>query len=152
MAVSWRTSPHESGQLQVYVVPFPTTRATKWAVSTRGGFGLKWSPNGRELLYVDDNNHVISVAVDTGPVFAIRQSTILFRLSYSQKGCWGRELEFSPDGKRFIRVRNGGRPLVDKMIFCPRRRLVHSDYVVGTGILVRTRRTSLLVPTLVFME
>lgn len=97
-------------------MPFPNTKAAKWSVSTRGGFGPKWFPNGRELFYVDDDDNVISVAVDTGPVFAMRQSTMLFRLSYAQKGWWSREIDVSPDGKRFIGVWNGGRPSADKMI------------------------------------
>ena len=44
---------NESGQYEVFVVPFPNTGATKWAVSSHGGTEARWSHSGRELFYRD---------------------------------------------------------------------------------------------------
>jgi serine/threonine-protein kinase len=41
-----------SGQMQVYVRPFPDTNGGQWQVSTEGGTRPLWSRNGSELFYV----------------------------------------------------------------------------------------------------
>ena len=41
----------ESGQLEVYVRPFPRFDAGRWQVSTGGGKQPVWAHNGRELFY-----------------------------------------------------------------------------------------------------
>jgi Tol biopolymer transport system component len=43
----------ESGTFQVYVRPYPDVNSGRWQVSGDGGILPKWSPNGRELFYVD---------------------------------------------------------------------------------------------------
>jgi len=60
---------NESGGLEVYVQPFPLTGA-KWQVSTGGGFGPRWSPDGRELRYFGSSGQPIAVSVETGTSFS----------------------------------------------------------------------------------
>ena len=52
----------ESGQYQVYVVPFGG-RQGKWQVSPNTGGLLLWSRDGKELSYIDLRYSVISVPV-----------------------------------------------------------------------------------------
>lgn len=40
----------ESGQVEVYVRPFPGSGG-RWQISTAGGYFPEWSPNGGELFY-----------------------------------------------------------------------------------------------------
>ena len=55
----------ESGSDHVYVQPFPPTGA-KWQLSSvTGGFSPRWSPDGKEIFFLDGNWHVTSVAVQT---------------------------------------------------------------------------------------
>src|SRR5262249_38906900 len=41
----------ESGQVQIYVRPFPAVDTGRWQVSTGGGTRASWARNGRELFY-----------------------------------------------------------------------------------------------------
>jgi Tol biopolymer transport system component len=52
----------ESGQYQVYVVPFGG-RQGKWQVSPNVGGLPLWSQDGKELYYIDSTYSVISVPV-----------------------------------------------------------------------------------------
>jgi len=69
----------ESGQLQVYVVPFPGPGG-KWQVSSAGGWFPRWRADGRELFYLTSDGSVMSVAVDgTGSAFRAGTPRLLFR-------------------------------------------------------------------------
>ena len=56
---------NESGRYEIYVRQAPGRDGKpapgKWQVSTGGGMYPEWSPNGRELFYLDFNNHRIMV-------------------------------------------------------------------------------------------
>jgi len=65
---------NESGRPEVYVRPFPppaSGQGGKWQISNSGGGQPTWSPNGRDLLYVNrvaDQMMVVSYTV-RGDVF-----------------------------------------------------------------------------------
>ncbi|MGI8618387.1 MAG: hypothetical protein ACR2L6_04765, partial [Gemmatimonadaceae bacterium] len=94
----------ESGQLEIYVVPFPNTRDAKWPVSVNGGYEPLWSRNGRELFYRDDIN-MISVAVKTSPSFELGAATTLFPAGQFNFNSGHRAYDVSPDGLRFLMTR-----------------------------------------------
>ena len=52
---------NESGSPQVYVRPYPGGAAGggKWQISTAPGEFPIWSPNGRELFYVNLDGHIM---------------------------------------------------------------------------------------------
>jgi serine/threonine-protein kinase len=58
---------NESGRMEVYVRPFPEVDKGKWQISTSSGNSPLWSPDGRELFYLSDDNSVMAVAVETKP-------------------------------------------------------------------------------------
>ena len=106
---------NETGRFEVYVVPFPNTRAAKWAISTRGGLEPRWAHSGRELFYRDGGGNMVSVQVETNPTFSVGPSTRLFSAT-------GFSFDFdesytvSPDDRRFLMIRpvtSGG---FDKLI------------------------------------
>ena len=42
----------ESGQLEVFVRPFPDVQAGRWQISFGGGVQPAWNPAGHELFFV----------------------------------------------------------------------------------------------------
>jgi serine/threonine-protein kinase len=71
-------SSDESGRHEVYVRPFPNVNRGKWLVSTSGGMAPVWSPNGRELFYLN-GTAMMGVAVNTrGSQFDIGAPELLF--------------------------------------------------------------------------
>jgi Tol biopolymer transport system component len=66
---------NESGRNEVYVQPFPGPGG-KWQISTDGGGadGVRWSANGRELFYRNDDK-MMSVDLETRPTFRLRRRT-----------------------------------------------------------------------------
>jgi hypothetical protein len=105
-------SSNESGQYDVYVVPFPNTSAAKWAVSTRGGTEPLWSHSGRELFYRDVAGNLVAVEVQTSPTFALGRSTALFPAAAYYSFARGLEYAVAPDDRRFLMIRrvSGGAP------------------------------------------
>ena len=92
----------ESGRLEVYVRPFPDTGG-KWRISTDGGMFPRWSRDGRELVYRDDDR-VMSVTVTAGPS-TLQSGTPreLFRGTFAVGGL-NSMYDLAPDGRRFVMV------------------------------------------------
>jgi serine/threonine-protein kinase len=95
---------NETGQFEIYVVPFPETRGAKWAVSTRGGAEPHWSHRSSELFYRDANGNIVAVQVRTNPTFTPGRAVTLFSTR-------GFSSDFDPsyavssDDRRFLMVR-----------------------------------------------
>jgi Tol biopolymer transport system component len=89
----------ESGQREVYVTAYPGP-GERIRVSSGGARGLRWSRDGRELLYVSGDRHMISVPVKTSPSLELGAPAALFALS----GAAWRGFDVSPDGKRFLAI------------------------------------------------
>ncbi len=90
---------NESGEMEVYVCPFPDVGKGKWQVSTSGGQQPRWSPDGREMFY-RNGDAMMAVAIETEPSFRAGLQKELFRCA-SVSGI-GHMWDFSPDGKRFL--------------------------------------------------
>ena len=43
----------ETGEPEVWIVPFPESRGAKWQISTGGGMEAVWSHDGREIFYAE---------------------------------------------------------------------------------------------------
>lgn len=107
---------NESGAYEVFVVPFPNTGATKWAVSSHGGTEARWSHSGRELFYRDGAKNLVAVAITTNPTFSVGRSTTLFAAGGFSSDELSVQYAVAPDDRRFLMIR----PLVasgpDKLI------------------------------------
>ena len=83
---------------------FPPSGA-KYQVSTGGGRNPLWSPDGKQLFYLQNENagtmQIVAVDVQTQPSFVIRKTTAL-----PIKGIIGalgpRHYDITPDGKYFV--------------------------------------------------
>ena len=79
---------NESGQVEVYVRPFPAVDTGRWQVSTGGGSDPRWAADGRELFYAFTDSvmvggparrTVMSVAVQSGDGFVAGAPTVALR-------------------------------------------------------------------------
>ena len=90
---------NESGHNEVYVRSFPGM-AGKRQVSTEGGRYPRWSPNGRELFYRDEDKMMVVEIASNGELGA---SNALFEepFAYSANGL---NYDVAPDGRRFVMI------------------------------------------------
>ena len=96
---------NESTIDEIYVNPFPEVNKGKWQISTGGGDSPLWSPDGRELYYLNGDS-VMAVAVETRPAFTPFTPKPLFRGKYvdadADSSCpW----DIHPQSKRFLMMK-----------------------------------------------
>jgi serine/threonine-protein kinase len=94
----------ESGQLEVYVRPFPRVDDGRWQISTGGGGKPVWTRNGRELCFLS-NLLVACAAVQTTPTFSAGAPSTVLKARYWNFQA-GRTFDVSADGQRFLMVKD----------------------------------------------
>jgi hypothetical protein len=87
----------ESGQLEIFVQPFPGPGA-KWQISTEGGSEPRWSRSGRELFYLHGYK-MLMVDVETKPTFRPGRPQTLFEGRFLD--CY----DVASDGARFLMIK-----------------------------------------------
>ena len=88
----------EAGRSEVYLAP--VAGGTIQAVSAGGGYKARWRPDGREILYLTADAHVMSVPVRWSPSPVLGKPETLFVIS--GKG-WV-DFDVAPDGKALLAV------------------------------------------------
>jgi eukaryotic-like serine/threonine-protein kinase len=96
----------ESGRAEVYVRPYPDVNAGRWQISTSGGTRPLWSRDGRELFYLDAERRMTVVAVQAQSNFSVGLPTMLFDTRSLSLAGIGRNFDVSPDGTRFLMVKD----------------------------------------------
>lgn len=91
----------EGGAPDVYIRPFPGPGA-KIRISNAGGSRPKWRQDGKELLYVDRENTVMSVDLSAGPERAGLPRKMLQLTNLVGDVLTSGALDFSTDGKRLL--------------------------------------------------
>jgi serine/threonine protein kinase/Tol biopolymer transport system component len=94
----------ESGQMQVYLRPFPGPDR-HWQVSTQGGTQPVWSRNGKEIFYRVGNKMMV-VDVAAGVDITLSQPRMLFEQRYVFQNISLANYDVSPDGQRFVMIRD----------------------------------------------
>lgn len=87
------------GARQIYVRTFPEGEGP-WQVSHGGGLSPRWSPDGRELFYLQDGA-LMAVSVETEASFRVLGTRKLFEGSYLDSS---HSYDVSPDGERFLMI------------------------------------------------
>jgi serine/threonine-protein kinase len=103
----------ESGTNEVYVRPFPATTGGRWQVSNGGGLEPRWSPDGRELFFLDGALRLIAAQVRTAPAFEVTELKPLFDASGYTVDPFHQAYDVTPGGRSFVflRPRQAGRAL-----------------------------------------
>jgi Tol biopolymer transport system component len=97
---------NESGNHEIYVRPFPEANKGKWQISTAGGISPLWSPDGRELFYLSEDNSAMAVAVETKPALSFGTPKLLYKSAYQGFSIGsGTPWDVHPDGKRFLMIK-----------------------------------------------
>lgn len=90
-----------SGRNEVYVRPFPGPGGV-WQISTNGGGWPLWSPDGKEIYFVDPNDKLMTAEIMTQEnTVDVRKIRELFQTN-AVIGSGPRAFGVTPDGKRFI--------------------------------------------------
>jgi serine/threonine-protein kinase len=97
---------NESGRNEIHVRPFPDVNSGgRWTVSTAGGTKPVWAPNGRELFYLDADDVLTVVPVQTTPTFRPGAPVKMLATSYFSRLVNGRAYDVAPDGRRFLMIK-----------------------------------------------
>jgi Tol biopolymer transport system component len=96
-------SSDESGREEIYVRHYPDF-GDPFVVSTDGGADVRWSHDGREIFFRQDDA-LMAVSVNTNGSFRAEKPRRLFSGRFTGAG---RDSSFdvSPDGKRFVMVKS----------------------------------------------
>ncbi len=99
----------ESGQLEVYVSPYPEVNTDRIQISVGGGSRPRWNPNGNELFYIAQNEPeltgaLMAVAVDTESDFAPGRPELLFENNFIAPNAGRQVCDISADGQRFLMI------------------------------------------------
>jgi Tol biopolymer transport system component len=93
---------NESGDLEVYVAPFPGP-GRRWQVSTDGGVYATWRSDGEEIAYIRFDGTLQAVAVRAeGDTFFVEEEESLFTIGPPQIG--GAHFSITGDFQRFLVV------------------------------------------------
>ena len=90
----------ESGQVEVYVQPFPNG-GHKVTVSNNGGHQARWSPDGKELFYVEDEKLMV-VGVSTEGEFSATPPAMLFEHPVLRRAANYPRYDVGPEGLKFL--------------------------------------------------
>ncbi len=107
---------NETGEDEIYVVPFPNTGAGKWAISAGGGTQPLWSHRGNELFYRDASGDLVAVEIHTSPTFSLGRSLALFPAAGFSSLRFTPQYAVALDDRRFLMVRPLQTGAPDKLI------------------------------------
>ncbi len=98
----------ESGQAEIYVRPFPRVTGGRWQVSVAGGRVPRWSPDGRELFFIDEVGLMAARVLPAEPFRFDPPSRLFAVRMFAGRG--GNDYEVSRDGRRFLFILDGPQP------------------------------------------
>jgi serine/threonine-protein kinase len=93
----------QSGRDEIYVTSFPRPTGRVQA-SDSGGTSPAWSPDGKELFYVE-GNQLIAVRLHLSANLRVVGREVLFTGNYVQYR-WQRQYDVHPDGDHFVMLEN----------------------------------------------
>jgi Tol biopolymer transport system component len=102
-------SSDESGQVEVYVQPYPGP-GEKVQISNNGGIHPVWARSSRELFYWN-GSRMMTVPVELGTTFVAGQPSRVFEGDYEVggPGYWV-NYDVSPDGESFLMIKRTTEP------------------------------------------
>jgi Tol biopolymer transport system component len=92
---------NETGREEVYVRA-SSGAYQQWQISNNGGSIARWRADGKELFYLAPDGNVMSVAIETSPVFRPGTPRALFKLPRTPDRDTPVFEDVSPDGQRVL--------------------------------------------------
>ena len=92
---------NESGEYEVYVQPL-SAEGRRWLISTNGGREPVWSPDGKELFYLETQRMMAVILGSTEAGLDPGRPRELFEWRYSTDAP---SYDVAPDGERFVMIR-----------------------------------------------
>ena len=101
----------ETGQLEIFVSPFPDIESNRIQVSSGGGSRPRWHPDGSELLYINQNEPALtgalmSVSINTNSGFNNTTPVLIFENNFIAPNAGRQVYDISADGQRFLMIQN----------------------------------------------
>ena len=101
----------ETGQLEIFVSPFPNVDTGRIQVSVGGGSRPRWHPDGNELFYIKQNEPALtgalmSVSIDTNSGFTNEAPVLPFENKFIAPNAGRQVYDISADGQRFLMIQN----------------------------------------------
>ncbi len=101
----------QSGELEIYVSPFPNVNSGRIQVSVDGGSRPRWHPDGNELFYIKQyepelSGALMSVSIDDDAEFIISPPRLLFENNFIAPNAGHQVYDISADGQRFLMIQN----------------------------------------------
>ncbi len=96
---------NESGESEIYVIPFPPDpNHSRWIASRGGGVMPRWRHDGKELFYISPDWKMMAVDVSTHPTFQSGTPHALFDTHMTDTGIRTGPMswDITPDGNRFL--------------------------------------------------
>lgn len=99
-----------SGQLEIFVSPFPDIDTGRIQVSVDGGSRPRWHPDGNELFYINQyepelTGALMAVPVDTTSGFINETPVLLFENNFIAPNAGRQVYDISADGQRFLMIK-----------------------------------------------
>ncbi len=96
----------ETGQMHVYVRPYPEPDVKFLVSEEEGGGQPVWSPDGSELFYRSGDKMMV-VSIRTQPTFNASRPQVLFEGSYLNSTIilGNQYYDISPDGQQFLMIK-----------------------------------------------
>ncbi len=95
----------ETGTREVWVRTFPDPAIGRWQISEGGGREPLWSKDGRKLIYRSEGE-IISVDIETDPVFTLGKKTTLFSDVFEKWATSSQNYDIHPEREQFIFLKN----------------------------------------------
>ena len=99
-------SPTSQARARSDLRPFPDVNTSRQQVSTGGGTRPLWSRDGRELFYYVAPDTIMAVPVEAGKELVLGRPTVAVKGSFAVAVNTGRHYDVSPDGKRFLLLKD----------------------------------------------
>jgi Tol biopolymer transport system component len=92
----------ESGQPEIFVVPFPNTEESRWQVSVRGGTSPVWAPDGSRLYYLDHSGDLVTASITGRDAVSVGQQEVLLPTPGYSVEAYHPSFSITPDGERIL--------------------------------------------------
>ncbi len=94
---------NETGQMEVWVRPFPEANQRRIKISVAGGAQPLWGPDGRDLFYLNQAGDMMAAPVQLAPDFTLGVGIELFpNRGYRTNAVGARAYALSPIDGRFL--------------------------------------------------